>query len=320
MSEPEGSDKKYDVAIIGGGPAGLTAGIYAMRAALSTVLIEGASTVSQITTTDAIENYPGLAGTNGLDLVEIFKKQALDFGLEIVSDDASGIRWISSEGQDGWEIAVGDRSYGALSVIYAAGATWRRLGVIGEDKFIGRGVSFCATCDAPLFRNKNVAVVGGGDTAIQEALYLTRFAGKVTVIHRRNRLRATAILQQRAFSNDKIEFMWDSVVEEVDGQNLVERIKVHNLKKDEDTILPVNGLFVFIGLNPNTGMLHKLVDLDAGGYLKVGPNMESSAKGLFGAGDCIAKQLRQVVTACGDGANAAYSAQLYVEDLKGEAY
>ena len=320
MSELEGSDKRYDVAIIGGGPAGLTAGIYAMRAALTTILIEGASTVSQITTTDAIENYPGLSGTNGLDLVEIFKKQALDFGLEIVSDDVSAIKRVSSDGKDGWEITVGDLSYNAFSVIYATGANWRRLGVIGEEKFIGRGVSFCATCDAPLFRNKNVAVVGGGDTAIQEALYLARFASKVTIIHRRNRLRATAILQQKAFSNDKIEFLWDSVVEEVDGQNLVERIKVHNLKKDEDIILPVGGLFVFIGLNPNTGMLHKLVDLDAGGYIKVDAKMESSAKGLFGAGDCIAKQLRQVVTACGDGANAAYSAQLYVEDLKGEAY
>ena len=320
MGEHEGNEKKYDVAIIGGGPAGLTAGIYAMRAALKAVLFEGASTVSQITTTDAIENYPGLGGTNGLDLVEIFKKQALDFGLEIVSDDVSEIKWVGSEGKDEWDIIVGDQSYTALSVIYATGANWRRLGVVGEEKFIGRGVSFCATCDAPLFRNREVAVVGGGDTAIQEALYLTRFAGKVTIIHRRNRLRATAILQQRAFSNDKIEFLWDSVVEEIDGEKMVERIKVHNLKTDEDTILPVNGVFVFIGLNPNTGMLNKLVDLDAGGYIKVNANMESSAKGFFGAGDCVAKQLRQVVTACGDGANAAYSAQLYVEDLKGEAY
>jgi thioredoxin reductase (NADPH) len=320
MGELEANDKKYDVAIIGGGPAGLTAGIYATRAALKAVLFEGASTISQITTTDAIENYPGLGGTNGLDLVEIFKKQAIDFGLEIVSDDVSEIKWVSASGKDAWDVTVGDEVYRALAVIYATGATWRRLGVIGEEKFIGRGVSFCATCDAPLFRNKEVAVIGGGDTAIQESLYLTRFASKVHIIHRRNRLRATAILQQRAFSNDKIEFHWDSVVEEIDGERMVERVKVHNLKTGEDAILPVNGVFVFIGLNPNTGMLRKVVDLDAGGYIKVNANMEASEKGFYAAGDCVSKQLRQVVTACGDGANAAYSAQLYVEDLKGEAY
>jgi thioredoxin reductase (NADPH) len=320
MSEMNAKEKQYDVAIVGGGPAGFTAGMYAVRAALSTILFEGASTVSQITMTDAIENYPGLGGANGLDLVDNFKKQALGFGLETVADDVAQIKRIKLDGREAWELLVGDQSYKALAVVFAAGANWRHLGVVGEERFIGRGVSFCATCDAPLFRNREVAVVGGGDTAIQEAIYLTKFAKKVTVIHRRDRLRATAILQQRAFSNDKIEFLWNSVVEKVDGLDLLQWVEVHNLKTDEYLSLAVSGLFIFVGLNPNTALLHKMVDMDEGGYIKVNANMETSAKGLFAAGDCIAKQLRQVVTACGDGANAAYSAQLYVEDLKGESY
>ncbi len=316
----EMTKKQYDVAIVGGGPAGFTAGMYAVRAAMKAVLFEGASTVSQITMTDAIENYPGLGGANGLDLVDNFKQQALGFGLETVADDVSEIKRIKLDGKDAWEVIVGGESYQALTVIFATGANWRHLGVVGEERFIGRGVSFCATCDAPLFRNRDVAVVGGGDTAIQEAIYLTKFASKVTVIHRRDRLRATAILQQRAFSNNKIEFLWDSVVEKVDGLDLLQWVEVHNLKRDDYTRLSVNGLFIFVGLNPNTGLLHKMVDMDEGGYIKVNATMQTSANGLFAAGDCVAKQLRQVVTACGDGANAAYSAQLYVEDLKGESY
>ena len=320
MGEMKANEKQFDVAIIGGGPAGFTAGMYAVRAALDTILFEGASTVSQITMTDAIENYPGLSGANGLDLVDLFKKQAVGFGLETAADDVAEIKRAVLGDKEGWEVVAGGRSYKALSVIFAAGANWRRLGVAGEERFIGRGVSFCATCDAPLFRNRDVAVVGGGDTAIQEAIYLAKFAKKVTVIHRRDRLRATAILQQRALANDKIEFLWDSVVEKVDGLDLLQWIKVHNLKTNEDVRLSVSGLFIFVGLNPNTEMLRNVVDLDERGYVKVDATMKTSAQGVFAAGDCIAKQLRQVVTACGDGANAAYSAQLYVEELKGKAY
>jgi thioredoxin reductase (NADPH) len=320
MGEMMENEKRYDVAIVGGGPAGYTAGMYAVRAAMKAVLFEGASTVSQITMTDAIENYPGINGANGLDLVDMFKNQALAFGLETVADDVAEINKITLEGKDGWELIVGGETYRAFTVIFAAGANWRRLGAVGEERFIGRGVSFCATCDAPLFRNRDVAVVGGGDTAIQEAIYLTKFARKVTVIHRRDRLRATAILQQRALANDKIEFLWDSVVEKMDGLDLLQWVKVHNLKTDEDVRLSVSGVFIFVGLNPNTQLLHKKVEMDEGGYVKVNAKMETSERGLYAAGDCVAKQLRQVVTACGDGANAAYSAQLYVEDLKGESY
>ncbi|MBU2228019.1 MAG: FAD-dependent oxidoreductase, partial [Proteobacteria bacterium] len=219
-----------------------------------------------------------------------------------------------------WEIAAGEGRYGALAVIIATGANWRRLGVPGEERFIGKGVSFCATCDGPFYKNREIAVVGGGDTAIQEALYLTRFAKKVTVIHRRDRLRAAKILQERAFANEKIAFAWNSVVESVEGLDLVQEVRLKDVKTGETRELPVNGIFIFAGLTPNTSPFRELVHVDAGGYITVDANMQTSVPGIFAAGDCTAKRLRQVVTACGDGATAAFSAQLYVEELKGEAY
>lgn len=321
MAEQMASNPPYDVVIIGGGPAGLTAGMYAARAALRTLAIEGGSTLSQITATDIIENYPGIpGGANGFELVERFKAQAVGFGLETASGDVMAVtkkRWGET---DGWEIAAGEQRYGALSVILATGAAWRHLGVPGEERFIGRGVSFCATCDAPLFRNREVAVVGGGDTAIQEALYLTRFAKKVTVIHRRDRLRATAILQKRALANEKIAFAWNSVVDAIDGLDLIQEVRLRDVKTGEKRSLPVSGVFVFVGLTPNTAAFRDLVAVDRGGYITVDANMQTSVPGIFACGDCTAKRLRQVVTACGDGATAAFSAQLYVEELKGEAY
>ena len=321
MAERTVSNPPYDVVIIGGGPAGLTAGMYAARAALRTLAIEGGSTLSQITATDIIENYPGIpGGANGFELVERFKAQAVGFGLETASGDVTAVtkkRWGET---DGWEIAAGEQRYGALSVILATGAAWRHLGVPGEERFIGRGVSFCATCDAPLFRNREVAVVGGGDTAIQEALYLTRFAKKVTVIHRRDRLRATAILQKRALANEKIAFAWNSVVDAIDGLDLIQEVRLRDVKTGEKRSLPVSGVFIFVGLTPNTAPFRDLVAVDRGGYITVDANMQTSVPGIFACGDCIAKRLRQVVTACGDGATAAFSAQLYVEELKGAAY
>jgi thioredoxin reductase (NADPH) len=321
MAEQMASNPPYDVVIIGGGPAGLTAGMYAARADLQTLAIEGGSTLSQITATDIIENYPGIpGGTNGFELVERFKAQAVGFGLVTASGDVTAVtkkRWGKT---DGWEIAAGEQRYGALSVILATGAAWRHLGVPGEERFIGRGVSFCATCDAPLFRNREVAVVGGGDTAIQEALYLTRFAKKVTVIHRRDRLRATAILQKRALANEKIAFAWNSVVDAIDGLDLIQEVRLRDVKTGEKRSLPVSGVFIFVGLTPNTAPFRELVAVDQGGYITVDANMQTSVPGIFAGGDCTAKMLRQVVTACGDGATAAFSAQLYVEELKGEAY
>lgn len=321
MDEQTVSNPPYDVVIIGGGPAGLTAGMYAARADLRTLAIEGGSTVSQITVTDLIENYPGIPdGIIGADLVDRMKKQAVQFGLKTASGDVTTVTKKQWGETDGWEIAAGEMRYGTLAVIIASGANWRRLGAAGEERFIGKGVSFCATCDGPFYRNREVAVVGGGDTAIQEALYLTRFAKKVTVIHRRDRLRATAILQKRAFANEKIAFAWNSVVESIEGLDLVQGIKLKDVKTGAVSELPVNGVFIFVGLTPNTAPFRELVVADKGGYITVDANMQTSAPGIFACGDCIAKRLRQVVTACGDGATAAFSAQLYLEELKGEAY
>ena len=321
MAEKQIPEPVYDLVIVGGGPAGFTAGLYGARAGLKTLLMEGASTVSQITVTDLIENYPGIPeGINGFDLIERFKKQALQFGAEMVSGDAGTIVRTRWGGMEGWEVRAGGKSYGALAVIVATGAHWRRLGVSGEAAFIGKGVSFCATCDGPFYRDREVAVVGGGNTAVQEALFLTHFARKVTIIHRRDRLRATGILAQRAFDNPKIDFAWNSVVDEITGAEGVQAVRVRDVKTSQTRMIPADGIFIFVGLIPNTDFVRGLVDLDSGGHIVVDANMRTSAKGIFGCGDCTGKLLRQVITACGDGATAAYAAQIYVEDLKGESY
>jgi thioredoxin reductase (NADPH) len=315
-------DHVYDVVIIGGGPAGLTAGIYAARASLRTLLIEGASSVSQITVTDIIENYPGMPeGIGGFDLVERFKKQGLQCGLEIASEDVIGIAKTHWGSKEGWKVTSSGRDYEALAVIVATGAYWRKLGVRGEDVFVGKGVSYCATCDGPLYRNRDVVVVGGGDAAVKEAVFLTKFANKVTIVHRRDRLRAIKVLEKRALANSKIEFAWNSVVEEISGRDVVDKVKIRDVKSpDLRREIPAQGVFIFVGLTPNTDMVRSIVDLDDGGYIIVDADMQTSAKGIFAGGDCIRKLLRQIITACGDGATAAASAQHYVEELKGESY
>jgi thioredoxin reductase (NADPH) len=315
-------ERVYDTVIIGGGPAGFTAGLYASRAGLKSLLIEGASTVSQITVTDFIENYPGIPeGIGGFELIERFKRQAIQFGLETISGDVAAVVQKNWGSIDGWEILMGEQSCESLSVITATGAYWRKLGVPGEDAYVGKGVSYCATCDGPMYRNREVVVVGGGDTAVQEALFLTNFVKKVTIVHRRNRLRATKILQKRALSHNKIEFAWDCVVEEISGGDVVQKVKLRNVKSSADyREIPADGVFIFIGLTPKTDIVRGIVDLDKGGYIIVDANMQTSARGIFACGDCVSKRLRQVVTACGDGATAAFSAQLYVEEVKGESY
>jgi thioredoxin reductase (NADPH) len=315
-------DHVYDVVIIGGGPAGLTAGLYASRAGLRALLLEGASTVSQITVTDMIENYPGIpGGINGFELIERFKKQTGQFGMEMTSADVSAIEKRQWGDVGGWEIFAGERYFESLAVIVATGAYWRKLGIPGEDAFAGRGVSYCATCDGPFYRNRDVVVVGGGDAAVQEAIFLTNFARKVSIVHRRDRLRATNILQKRALANHKIEFIWNAVVEEISGEAAVEKVKIRDVTSSGATKeIAADGIFVFIGLTPQTDAFRGVIDLDKGGYVVVDRNMQTSAKGVFACGDCIVKRLRQIVTACGDGATAAFSAQLYVEELKGEAY
>ena len=318
---PNNDNTLYDVIIIGGGPAGFTAGLYAARASLKVLLIEGTTTVSQITVTDLIENYPGMPdGINGFDLMQLFRRQAEKFGLGITAGDVSALASEQRDGRGIWRITAGGKDYLTLAAIIATGANWRKIGVPGEDVFAGKGVSYCATCDGPFYRNKEVIVIGGGDTAIQEAIFLTHFAAKVTVIHRRSRLRATKILQERAMANNKISFLWDSVVAEISGQDFVQEVKIKNLLNGQTSSLPADGVFVFVGLTPNTEMCRGLMALDENGYIITDPRMLTSAPGIFAGGDCTSKLLRQVVTACGDGATAAFSAQLYVEALKGETY
>ncbi|MEN6473912.1 MAG: thioredoxin-disulfide reductase [Syntrophaceae bacterium] len=310
----------YDIIIIGGGPAGLTAGIYASRAKMKTLLIESTFSASLITTTDMVENYPGFpGGIDGFGLVERFKEQALSFGLETLQDDITEIQAAASDVSSGW-FAIGGQEYHARSLIVASGAAYAKLGVPGEKEFTGRGVSYCATCDAPFYRDRTIVVVGGGDTAVQEALFLTKFASRVTLVHRRDSLRATAILQERAFANEKLDFVWSSVVEEIRGEKAVSAVRLKNLVSGRSEDLAADGVFIFAGYIPNTELAGGIVTRDQDGYIVVDDHMRTSQPGIFACGDCIRKLLRQVVTACGDGATAAFAAQLYVEELKGTLY
>ena len=307
----------YDVIIIGGGPAGLTAAIYTSRARLKTLVIESYSVPGQAIITDSIENFPGFPeGINGFELVEKFKKQAEKFGAELIVKNVEKIEQL----QDGWRIKAEDKTCTTLSIIIATGAHPRKLDVPGEHKFTGKGVSYCATCDGALYRDKHVVVIGGGDTAIDEALFLTRFAKKVTLVHRRDRLRATKILQERVLANKKMGFIWESNVIEILGTDKVEGVKIKNIKTKKDTDLSCDGVFVFVGYEPNTDLLKGLLKLDKKSYILTDDDMNTSKKGIFSCGDCRKKLLRQVVTACGDGATAAFNAQHYVEKLKGTAY
>jgi thioredoxin reductase (NADPH) len=321
MSEAKLPEGVYDVLIIGGGPGGLTAGLYTARANMKSLLIESGLVMSQITVTHLVENYPGVPDIGGYELVETFRKQANKFGLQTTTGSVTGLEKVDIAGLPGWRVITDAGDYEGLSVIVATGANWRKAGVPGETEFTGRGVSYCATCDGPFFRDREVIVIGGGDTAVQEALFLTNFAGKVTIVHRRDRLRAAAILRERAAANPKIAFAWDSVVTEIGGTEAVTHVKISNMKDPKETrSIPAEGVFVFVGLIPNTGFLQGVVKLDREGYIVADRNMKTSEPGIFACGDCIEKLLRQVVTACGDGATAAFSAQLHVEELKGEAY
>ena len=311
----------YDVIIIGGGPAGLTAGMYTARARLSTVLIEKLGIGGQASITDRIENYPGFVeGISGPELVHTMEEQARSFGMRIVFGEVTRVE--CSEESTIKKVFVNDEPepYQCLSLIIAAGHEQRKLGVPGEKEYTGKGVSYCATCDGAFFKDLAIAVVGGGDVALEETLFLTRFAKKIYVIHRRDRLRGTKILQERAFNNNKIEFVFDSVVDEIFGQMMVDGVKVRNLKTGERKDLEVNGVFVFVGWIPGLSFLGNTVKRSEDGYIIADKEMETSREGVFACGDCRKKNLRQIVTACGDGATAAFSAQHYVERMKGQEY
>lgn len=305
--------REWELVIIGAGPAGLTAGIYAARAKIDAVIVERFAPGGQIALSDWVENYPGFEnGISGFELVEKMKKQVEKLGIPIVSGEVKGIE----EYRDKKVVYIDSKWVEAKAVIVATGTSPKRLQIPGEDKFIGRGVSFCATCDAPFYKNMVVAVVGGGDTAVQEALFLSRFASKVYLIHRRDKLRATPILAEKLFSNEKVEVIWDSVVTEIRGRESVEEILIRNVKTQEEKTLKVNGVFIFIGVRPNTLFVKDLLDLDANGFIITNENMETNVPGIFAAGDVRRKLLRQVITACADGAIAVYSAENYLEKLK----
>jgi thioredoxin reductase (NADPH) len=303
---------KYDLLIAGGGPAGLTAGLYAARGGLRTVLLEKMAPGGQAASTFMIENYPGFPeGVPGQELVQAMENQAKRFGLEIINGE---IEQLISRGQL-WEVIQEGNQFICKAVIVATGVDPVRLGIPGEAELAGKGVSYCATCDGPFFRGQDIGVVGGGDSAVDEALYLTRFANLVYIIHRRNALRAEKILQERALQNEKIKILWDTVVTKVLGETGVEGIELKNLKTQEKQILKVSGVFFYVGLKPNTEFLRGIVEMDEQGYVITDGNMATSAPGIFAAGDVRQKLLRQVATAVGDGATAAFAVERYIESF-----
>lgn len=308
--------ERIDIGIVGGGPAGLAAGLYAARALRRTVLWERGLIGGQIATTSTVENYPGFPeGVNGLDLALAMRQQAERFGMETRYEAVTGLR----ADLDGFVLATDGAQVHARAVIVTAGAEPIRLDVPGEIELTGRGVSYCATCDAAFFRDVPVAIVGGGDAAIDEALFTTRYASKVYVIHRRDELRASKVLQQRAFASPKIEFIWDTVVERVKGESNVESLELRNVRSGERRTLPVAAMFVFIGQRPASELLGGLTSLDHGGHVEVNEWMETEVPGLFAAGDLRSQSARQLVTAAGDGVTAAIRAEHYLAERDDEA-
>jgi thioredoxin reductase (NADPH) len=306
--------KQVDIAIIGGGGAGLTAAIYAARGRRSTVVFEGLVTGGQISTTDAVENFPGFPdGINGFDLAQNMLKQAEKFGAELVYEAVESLTLL----QDGsFELTVGAQHFRSRAVVFAAGASYNKLKVPGEDEFVGRGVSYCATCDGAFFRDVDTVVVGGGDAALDEGLFLTRFARSVRLIHRRDTLRASAVLQERARANTRFSFTWDTVVEAIHGRESVESVRLRNLKTGAASDMPTSAVFIFIGQTPNNHLLKDLAECDEGGHIVVDLAMRTTTPGLFVAGDVRTSAARQLISACGDGATAAISAEHYLSALE----
>ena len=309
----------YDVIILGAGPAGLAAGLYAGRSRLNTLIIEKGQDGGQIAITDEIENYPGqqLEGESGPSLIARMTAQAEKFGAQRARDT---IKSVELDGEIKKLVGVKDE-YLTKTLIIATGAFPKPIGCKNEGKFVGKGISFCATCDASFFEDFEVYVVGGGDSAVEEAMYLTKFARKVTIIHRRNELRAAKSIQEKAFANPKIDFLWDTVVDEVCGEDLMDSMVVKNVKTGELTRIEADpddgifGLFGFIGYNPNSALFEGLLDMDRG-YIVTDADMRTNIPGVFAAGDIRVKSLRQVVTAAADGAIAATQAEKYLAELE----
>jgi thioredoxin reductase (NADPH) len=308
----------YDVVIVGGGPAGLTAALYTGRAKLKTKVIERSSAGGQILLTELIENFPGVYRMNSRDWVATLKKQLSDLDCVAILEEAEVSR-IESAGAVFRTTVVSQADHHkdileSHCVIVATGAVPKRLGIKGEEALIGRGVSFCATCDGPLFRDRTVLLVGGGDTAIEEALYLRKFAQKIIIVHRRDALRATAVLQEKVLKDEKIEFRWNATPLEILGKTRVEGVRIKDIKTGKEEVVACEGVFVFIGFSPDTVFLKGLLDLNNKDCVITDENLMSSSTGVFAAGDCRARPFNQVVTACSDGALAAYAAMKFLEN------
>jgi thioredoxin reductase (NADPH) len=305
--------ESIDIAIVGGGPAGLTAALYAARARAKTVVFETGLPGGQIITTDWVENYPGFPnGISGAELGDLMTKQAERFGAEFRTFAA--VEKIEPLDLD-FMITADDEQFRAKAVILATGAVPRRLGIPGEADFTGRGVSWCATCDGALFRDKVVAVVGGGDAAVEEAMFLAKFASKVYVVHRRDELRATKCIQERCFENEKIEVKWSRVPKEVRGEGgKVVSVELAATNGDPDESLPIAGIFIFVGVEPKSELVADLCDLDENGYVKIDHNGLTSYPGLYAAGDVTDSDLKQVVTAAAKGASAAFEALRWIDE------
>ncbi len=302
--------KIYDVIIIGSGPAGYTAGIYAARANLSVLMFQGYQVGGQLMLTSEVENYPGFEeGILGPPMMEKFEMQARRFGTEMIPEDVSAVDFSKRP----FKVTADSGDYAARAIIIATGASAKWLGLPSETRLQGRGVSACATCDGFFFRNKDVVVVGGGDTALEEATFLTRYASHVTVIHRRDSLRASEIMQDRAFKNPKISFIWDTEVVEVLGDDAVNGVRLRNVKNGEENVLPAQGLFLAIGHEPNTGLFKGFIDMDEKGYIVPAEYTMTNIPGVFAAGDVTDHRYRQAVTAAGDGCRAAIDLERWLE-------
>ncbi|MGC8965638.1 MAG: thioredoxin-disulfide reductase [Caldimicrobium sp.] len=308
------SGELFDLIIVGAGPAGLTACLYASRSLLKTLLLEKGPVGGQVIYTDLIENYPGFpGGISGYELIERIQKQLEDYEYQFLQEEVIDLQ----EVEEVKEVHLSSgKVLKAKAVILALGAKLRKLGVPGEREFTGRGVSYCAICDGPFFKGEEVAVIGGGNTALQEALYLTKYVKKVYLIHRRETFRATPILQERVKKNPQIEIIVPSVIEEIKGSDKVEKIVYRNLKSNEKRELEVAGVFIFIGHEPETGWLKGKLEMDESGFIIVDREMRTSRPGIFACGDCISKKFRQIINACGEGAVAALNAEEYIKNLE----
>ena len=304
-------NRNYDVIIIGGGPAGLSAGLYTSRARLNSLLIEKGLVGGQIANAERVENYPGFPeGISGSELGEQMHQQATKYGLKTILAEATGIE-VQEEHK---VVRTTEGDFTAKAIILAGGSKHQKLGVPGEEEFTGKGVSYCATCDGFFFKDQPVAVVGGGDAAITEALHLTKLTSKVTVIHRRRQLRASRILQEKAFSEPKIEFLWDTIVEKIEGEDLVKQVSLHQVKTGENSTLLVAGIFISIGFKPDTDYLTGILPLDAVGHIITNEKMETRIPGILAAGDIRHNSARQAITAAGDGATAAIYAEKFLTE------